>query len=96
MENMDKATKVEDMDEMMMDTKKYTIPLSYYLPPQYSPNDKRVSPWYQVSYVGYPIAYPGLVSQVGLQQFYETSAPAERILPSEPQDGEDERAALVV
>ena len=119
MENMDKATKVEDMDEMMMedlDTKKYTVPLSYYLPPggvpQYAPSyyypslvqyptgvkttvTQRVSPWYQVSNVGYPFAYPGLVYPPE-PKVIDNGSPAERILPSEPQDGEDESAALLL
>jgi len=120
MENMDVPMKVEDMDEMKMtdlDSKKYTVPLNYYLPPggvpQYAPSyyypslvqyptgvkttvTQRVSPWYQVSNVQYPFAYPGLVSQVGVLPPQPAEVPAERILPNEPQAGEEESAALLL
>ena len=42
----------------------------------------------------------GLVSQVGVQQFQPplqpSEVPAERILPNEPQAGEEESAALLL
>ena len=89
--------KVDDM-EMMKEA-----PQQYYLPPLYAPRyyypsvvqypattvTRTVSPWYPVQY---PL-YPGLVSQVTVQQPGVTN---ERILPSETQAGEDESAALLL
>jgi len=108
-EDQDEVEKVDDM-EMMKDSSPkmaYYLPQhapSYYYPPlvQYPTAVKtsvtqRVSPWYQVSNVGYPFAYPGLVSQVyPPEPVVDPSAPAERILPSEVQAGEEESAALLL
>merc|ERR1712026_92322 len=97
-------------DEEMMETPEMKYYLPQYAPSYYYPSviprlvqyptavkttvTQRVSPWYPVSNVGYPFAYPGLVSQVVPQSPAEV--PAERILPSEPQAGEDESAALLL
>ena len=106
---MDYPEKVEDdMDmEVMADTDmKYYVP--QYAPAFYYPRTvvqyptkttitQRVSPWYQVPSVQYPFAYPGLVSQVGIQQVYPPEPVTnERILPTETQEGEDVSAALLL
>merc|ERR1712137_1114626 len=103
-------------DEEMMETRKMAYYLPQYAPSYYYPSvipqlvqyptgvkttvSQRVSPWYPVSNVQYPFAYPGLVSQVGVQQFLPplspAEVPAERILPNEPQAGEEESAALLL
>jgi len=108
----DEVEKVDDMEEMETPKMAYYLPQyapSYYYPSviprlvQYPTGVKttvtqRVSPWYPVSNVQYPLAYPGLVPQVVPQvpEVIEPSSPAERILPSEPQAGEDESAALLL
>jgi len=103
-------------DEEMMETRKMAYYVPQYAPSYYYPSvipqlvqyptgvkttvTQRVSPWYPVSNVQYPLSYPGLVSQVGLQQFQPplqpSEVPAERILPNEPQAGEEESAALLL
>merc|ERR1719384_1372462 len=106
----DEPMKDEEMMEFV--EMKYYLPQyapSYYYPSviprlvQYPTGVKttvtqRVSPWYPVSNVQYPFAYPGLVPQVlpPKQQIIPAEVPAERILPSEPQAGEDESAALLL
>ena len=98
-------------DAEMMETPEMKYYLPQYAPSYYYPSviprlvqyptgvkttvTQRVSPWYQVSNVGYPFAYPGLVYPPE-PKVIDTSSPAERILPSEPQDGEDESAALLL
>merc|ERR1719410_1204908 len=97
-------------DEEMMESPKMAYYLPQYAPSYYYPSviprlvqyptgvkttvTQRVSPWYPVSNVQYPLAYPGLVPQVVYPKpdVIDASSPAERILPSEPQDGEDESA----
>ena len=115
MEEMVEAETMKD-EEMMMETRKMAYYVPQYAPSYYYPSvipqlvqyptgikttvSQRVSPWYPVSNVQYPLAYPGLVSQVGLQQFQPplspAEVPAERILPNEPQAGEEESAALLL
>jgi len=99
---------VDDTEVMdLMNPTKFYLPRyapSYYYPqvvqyPTKTTVTQRVSPWYPVSNVQYPLAYPGLVSQVGLQQFVQPQSPEvsqERILPSETQEGEEESAALLL
>ena len=97
-------------DAEMMETPEMKYYLPQYAPSYYYPSviprlvqyptgvkttvTQRVSPWYQVSNVGYPFAYPGLVYPPEPQSPAEV--PAERILPSEPQAGENESAALLL
>jgi len=100
--------KTVDYTEMTDDSSKYYLPRyapAFYYPqpvvqyPTATTVTQRVSPWYPVSNVQYPLAYPGLVSQVGLQQFVQPQSPEvsqERILPSETQEGEEESAALLL
>ena len=108
----DEAENMKDGEMMDTPEMKYYLPQyapSYYYPSviprlvQYPTGVKttvtqRVSPWYPVSNVQYPLAYPGLVPQVVYPKpdVIEPSSPAERILPSEPQAGEDESAALLL
>merc|ERR1712117_655186 len=105
---------VEMRDADMMETPEMAYYLPQYAPSYYYPSviprlvqyptgvkttvTQRVSPWYPVSNVQYPLAFPGLVPQVVYPKpdVIDSSSPAERILPSEPQDGEDESAALLL
>ena len=101
-------------DEEMMETRKMAYYVPQYAPSYYYPSvipqlvqyptgikttvTQRVSPWYPVSNVQYPLAYPGQESPpeqvIGLGA--PTEVTAERILPSEVQAGEDESAALLL
>jgi len=112
-EGKDDKDDMEMVDEEMVEAEPMKYYLPQYAPSYYYPSviprliqyptavkttvTQRVSPWYPVSNVQYPLAYPGLVPQVVYPKpDVIESSPAERILPSEPQAGEDESAALLL
>jgi len=101
---------MDDIDRKDEDMKKFgdRTYLPVYAPSYYYPQPvvqypavtttvtQRVGNWYPVSNLQYPLAYPGLVSQVGVRPPKEPQVTNERILPAQPQAGEDESAALLL